>query len=81
MKPKENFSNIFFRSTKLISEIIDKNQIEKLAQSISKIKKQKGRIFFVGVGGSSANASHAVNDFRKLCEIECYTPTDNVGKP
>ena len=80
MKPKENFSNIFFRSTKLISEIIDKNQIEKLAQSISKIKKQKGRIFFVGVGGSSANASHAVNDFRKLCEIECYTPTDNVAE-
>ena len=80
MKSKQNFSNIFFRNTKLISEIIDKNQIEKLAQSILKIKKQKGRIFFVGVGGSSANASHAVNDFRKLCEIECYTPTDNVAE-
>ena len=47
---------------------------------ILNIKKRKGRIFFLGVGGSAANSSHAVNDFRKLCEIECYSPTDNVSE-
>jgi len=74
------FIKIFFNNTKKISEIIDKKEIENLAKSILKIKKNRGRIFFIGVGGSSANASHAVNDFRKLCEIECYTPTDNVAE-
>ena len=77
---KNKFTNIFFNNTKKISEIIDKKEIENLAKSIFKIKKNRGRIFFIGVGGSSANASHAVNDFRKLCEIECYTPTDNVAE-
>jgi len=77
---KNKFTNIFFNNTKKISEIIDKEQIESLAKSILKIKKNRGRIFFIGVGGSSANASHAVNDFRKICEIECYTPTDNVAE-
>jgi len=77
---KNKFTDIFFNNTKKISEIIDKKEIESLAKSISKIKKNGGRIFFIGVGGSSANASHAVNDFRKLCEIECYTPTDNVAE-
>ena len=45
-----------------------------------KVKKAKGRIFFLGVGGSAANCSHAVNDFRKLCNIESYTPTDNAAE-
>ena len=44
------------------------------------MQKKKGRIFFLGVGGSAANSSHAVNDFRKLCNIESYTPTDNVSE-
>ena len=47
---------------------------------IASIKNQKGRIFFIGVGGSAGNCSHAVNDFRKIVEIECYTPTDNVSE-
>ena len=45
-----------------------------------KIRKKKGRVFFIGVGGSAGNCTHAVNDFRKICEIECYTPTDNVSE-
>ena len=44
------------------------------------MRKNNGRIFFLGVGGSAANASHAVNDFRKLCGLECYSPTDNVSE-
>ena len=44
------------------------------------LKKKKGRVFFLGVGGSAGNCSHAVNDFRKICNIECYAPTDNVSE-
>ena len=55
-------------------------KIDKIIDSIQKIKKKKGRIFFLGVGGSGANCSHAVNDFRKLCEIEAYSPIDNPAE-
>ena len=70
----------YFHQISLVSDKIDKNQIEKLAKILTKIRNQKGRIFFLGVGGSAANCSHAVNDFRKICEIECYAPTDNVSE-
>tara|TARA_B100001057_G_scaffold469929_1_gene530732 strand:+ start:804 stop:1385 length:582 start_codon:yes stop_codon:yes gene_type:complete len=64
-------------------EILNNLDVEKLEQIISliaKVRKTKGRIFFLGVGGSAANASHAVNDFRKLANIESYAPTDNVSE-
>ena len=70
----------FFQKINIISEKIDKNQILKLVNTLIKIRKRKGRVFFLGVGGSAANCSHAVNDFRKICEIECYAPTDNVSE-
>jgi D-sedoheptulose 7-phosphate isomerase len=54
--------------------------IERLAIEISDLKKTGGRLFILGVGGSAANASHAVNDFRKLCGIQAYCPTDNVSE-
>jgi D-sedoheptulose 7-phosphate isomerase len=77
---KNNFVNLFLKeSIKSIKEINQK-QIEKLILKIDKVRSQKGRIFFLGVGGSAGNASHAVNDFRKLANIECYTPTDNVSE-
>ena len=60
--------------------MIDKNEINELVKNIVKIKRKSGRIFFLGVGGSAGNSSHAVNDFRKLCNIEAYTPTDNVSE-
>ena len=72
--------NQFFNQTKEISELINKKDIEKLVLSILEIKKNNGRLFFLGVGGSAANSSHAVNDFRKICDIECYCPTDNVSE-
>lgn len=59
---------------------IDGNAIEKIAQILSALKTSQGRLFFLGVGGSAANASHAVNDFRKICGIESYAPTDNVSE-
>ena len=72
--------NQFFNQTRKISELINKKDIEKLVFSILEIKKNNGRLFFLGVGGSAANSSHAVNDFRKICDIECYCPTDNVSE-
>ena len=51
-----------------------------MVNTLIKIRKRKGRVFFLGVGGSAGNCSHAVNDFRKICEIECYAPTDNVSE-
>ena len=65
------------------SEIIQKldiESIEKVADLLAKVKSDQGRIFFLGVGGSAGNCSHAVNDFRKIAGIECYAPTDNVSE-
>ena len=70
----------FFNDVKSIAEKIDKDEIQKLAQNINDVRKKKGRLFFLGVGGSAGNCSHAVNDFRKLCNIESYSPTDNVSE-
>ena len=63
-----------------ICKDIDINQINKIIKRIVKLKKAGGRIFFIGVGGSASNCSHAVNDFRKIAEIEAYTPLDNVAE-
>lgn len=75
-----NFTKKFLKSIATISNTFNFKLIEELAVELSQIKKNYGRIFFLGVGGSAGNCSHAVNDFRKLCEIECYTPTDNVSE-
>ena len=70
----------FFKSFKFSIDKIDHLKIEKIAKQINAVRKKRGRIFFLGVGGSAGNATHAVNDFRKLCNIECYSPTDNVSE-
>jgi D-sedoheptulose 7-phosphate isomerase len=70
----------YLTEVKKVTEAIDKNEILKTVKILKDIKINKGRIFFVGVGGSAANASHAVNDFRKIAGIESYTPTDNVSE-
>jgi len=59
---------------------IDKESIEKVINIILKLKENNGRLFILGVGGGAGNASHAVNDFRKIARIESYTPTDNVSE-
>ena len=63
-----------------IIEKIDIAAIEKMADLLATVKAEEGRIFFLGVGGSAGNCSHAVNDFRKIVGIECYAPTDNVSE-
>ena len=75
-----NFFKNFFDGSAKISKKINIEELESLVKEIRKVKKNKGRIFFLGVGGSAGNCSHAVNDFRKLCSIEAYTPLDNVSE-
>lgn len=76
----QNFFNNYFQETINSIKNFNKDDINNLAKSIAKIRLNKGRIFFVGVGGSAGNATHAVNDFRKLCNVECYSVTDNASE-
>ena len=80
MNDNQNHVSNFFSQVNLIANSIDKQEIENLAISLLKIRENEGRLFFLGVGGSAGNCSHAVNDFRKLCGIESYAPTDNVSE-
>ena len=76
-------NNHVFQYFNLIPELvkkIDTKKIQRVVNHLASVKRKKGRIFFLGVGGSAGNCSHAVNDFRKICEIESYTPTDNVSE-
>tara|TARA_B000000557_G_scaffold114991_3_gene93109 strand:+ start:2251 stop:2853 length:603 start_codon:yes stop_codon:yes gene_type:complete len=75
-----SFSKKHLDEAKKIIELLDSEQIEKLAGDLSIIKKNSGRLFFLGVGGSAGNCSHAVNDFRKIVGIESYSATDNVSE-
>ena len=63
-----------------IANKLDRYQIGKMMENLLKIRNEGGRLFILGVGGSSGNASHAVNDFRKIVNIESYAPTDNVSE-
>src|SRR5438128_2392646 len=74
------FAEQYLQETSQLVEALDHAAIEKMAQSLAKVRDRDGRLFILGVGGSAANASHAVNDFRKICGFECYTPTDNVSE-
>jgi len=74
------YSNTHLEESIEIIKKIDTKKIENIVDIISKVRKEKGRIFFLGVGGSAANCSHAVNDFRKIIGVESYTPTDNVSE-
>lgn len=68
------------KEAKEILDSIDVDMVEKTVDLLTTTKNQSGRIFFLGVGGSAGNCSHAVNDFRKIVGIECYAPTDNVSE-
>ena len=66
--------------TRQIVNLLDAATLEKMAEFLLRVRERDGRLFFLGVGGSAANASHAVNDFRKIAGFECYAPTDNVSE-
>ena len=73
-------AKVFFQEVASIAGAIDLQAVEQLAQELVALRERGGRLFLLGVGGSAANCSHAVNDFRKLCDIEAYTPVDNVSE-
>ena len=75
-----SFSSKHLSETIEISKQINTDEIEAIVDLLADVKTKNGRIFVLGVGGSAANASHAVNDFRKLAGIESYAPTDNVAE-
>lgn len=75
-----NFITQYMLETTQICNTLDLKQIEQLVEHIEQTKRLKGRMFILGVGGSAGNASHMVNDLRKLCDIESYAPTDNVSE-
>ncbi len=70
----------YFKEVVKVAESIDIAAIEKLAGELAALRERGGRLFLLGVGGSAGNCTHAVNDFRKLCGIEAYAPTDNVSE-
>lgn len=74
------FSSQFLGESIKILESIDTVAVEACATGIANVRERGGRLFILGVGGSAAHASHAVNDFRKICDLEAYTPTDNVSE-
>ena len=70
----------YFEEVAQIAAAVDHAAIERIAEGLAQLRTQGGRLFFLGVGGSAANCSHAVNDFRKLAGIEAYSPCDNVAE-
>lgn len=74
------FSSQFIEETGQILSALDTTAVEKLAAELATVRSRGGRLFILGVGGSAGHASHAVNDFRKICGFEAYTPMDNVSE-
>jgi D-sedoheptulose 7-phosphate isomerase len=75
-----NYTEKFIGQAVQILQQLDQGNVERVLELVLEVKARAGRIFFLGVGGSAGNASHAVNDFRKIAGIEAYTPTDNVSE-
>jgi D-sedoheptulose 7-phosphate isomerase len=75
-----SFANEFLAEARQIATQLDPGAIEKCVDELAAIRDRGGRLFILGVGGSAANASHAVNDFRKICGFEAYAPTDNIAE-
>tara|TARA_Y100000996_G_scaffold371210_1_gene319323 strand:- start:641 stop:1252 length:612 start_codon:yes stop_codon:yes gene_type:complete len=75
-----NFIHEYFQEAQTIIENINRDEIFSMISLIKQTRKKNGRLFILGVGGGAGHASHAVNDFRKICGIESYTPTDNVSE-
>ncbi len=74
------FSQTFITEAAAVLAAVDTAELERCAQGLAAVRDDGGRLFILGVGGSAAHASHAVNDFRKICGFEAYAPTDNVAE-
>jgi D-sedoheptulose 7-phosphate isomerase len=75
-----SFTEHYLSEVGEITARLPAEKIDRMVQLLATVRERGGRLFMLGVGGSAANASHAVNDFRKLCGFECYAPTDNVSE-
>jgi D-sedoheptulose 7-phosphate isomerase len=75
-----DFARKYMTQVAEIAGKLDLSAVERMAEGLAAVRAGGGRLFVLGVGGSAANASHAVNDFRKLCDLEAYAPTDNVSE-
>lgn len=75
-----SFSEKFLAEVQEVARQLDIGALERMAALLAKIREEDGRLFILGVGGSAGNASHAVNDFRKIAAFEAYAPTDNVSE-
>jgi D-sedoheptulose 7-phosphate isomerase len=75
-----SFAKEFLAEVQQVVAQLNVDAIEKCADELARVRERGGRLFILGVGGSAANASHAVNDFRKICGFEAYAPTDNVSE-
>lgn len=75
-----SFSSLFLSEVRTLINAIDPAEIDRVAAGLARVRHNGGRLFVLGVGGSAGHASHAVNDFRKLCDFEAYAPTDNVSE-
>lgn len=79
MSPSQHAAD-YLAATSRLAEAVDPEQLDAMARGLADVRARGGRLFVLGVGGGAAHASHAVNDFRKLCSIESYAPTDNVAE-
>src|SRR6267378_1146179 len=80
MRALMSYTEQHLREASAIIDKLDADAIERTAVLLAELRARRGRLFLLGVGGSAANCSHAVNDFRKICGIEAYAPTDNVSE-
>lgn len=76
----ELYSELYLREVVALAGSVPSQKVEEMAEALAAVRARGGRLFLLGVGGGAGHASHAVNDFRKLCHFEAYTPTDNVSE-
>jgi len=76
----DSFTGMFLKESRELIDKLDIASIEAMADGLAKVREGGGRLFILGVGGSAGHASHACNDFRKICGFEAYTPTDNASE-
>lgn len=75
-----SFAAQYLAEVATIAGELDSGVVDSMAEELARVRAAGGRLFILGVGGGAANATHAVNDFRKICDLESYTPTDNVSE-
>src|SRR3954447_17774271 len=78
--PTEPYAETYLAEVADLAGAVPAADMEAMAEGLAAVRERGGRLFILGVGGSAGHASHAVNDFRKLCGIEAYAPTDNVSE-